>query len=81
MNNDIPTCSSRTGLIFEELKKVTSCLNNFSESLELLGLKSVETMQVSSNSAMPSSSGTDGSAAKGKRKVSAKASVSNSVLN
>ena len=81
MNNDTPTRSSKTGLIFEELKKVTSCLNNFSESLELLGLKLVETMQVRSNSAMPSSSGTDGSAAKGKRKVPAKVSVSSSFLN
>lgn len=81
-NNDTPTRSSDTGVILEELKKVTSSLNDFSERLESLDsrLKSVEEMQIRSNSATPSSSSTDGSAPKGKRRVPAKVSVSSSSL-
>ena len=63
-------------LILEELRKTNSRVDTFSEHMESMDgrLKSVEQRQL--NSTTPSSSTSDGSASKSKRKVPAKVAVS-----
>ena len=63
-------------LILEELRKTNSRVDTFSEHMESMDgrFKSVEQRQL--NSTTPSSSTSDGSASKSKRKVPAKVAVS-----